>query len=225
MAGFLSFPYIISVLIAISVHEWAHGFAAYKLGDPTAKYEGRLTLNPISHLDPLGALLFLTVGFGWAKPVPINPTYFNHPKRDTAIVALAGPFSNLVLGVLAFLGLAFMTSDAGPSSMMGLLLSQGSGEPLQQFLFQLLATSLSVNLALMAFNLLPLAPLDGSKILGAFIPWRRHMEYELFMQRGPYILFALILIEAFTNIRIISGWVFGIVGFVLDLLHGVTGFL
>ena len=103
MFQFLTPTFIISVLIALSVHEWAHGFTAHRLGDPTAKVEGRLTLNPLAHLDPIGTAMFLIVGFGWGKPVPVDPRYFKHYKRDTSLVALAGPASNLVLALLAFL--------------------------------------------------------------------------------------------------------------------------
>ncbi|MFH1671122.1 MAG: site-2 protease family protein, partial [Patescibacteria group bacterium] len=91
MSPFVSPPFIIAILIAISVHEWGHGFVAYKLGDPTAQMDGRLSLNPLAHLDPIGTLMFLIIGFGWAKPVPIDPRYFKNHKRDTTLVALAGP--------------------------------------------------------------------------------------------------------------------------------------
>ena len=106
--GFLNPIFILSILIALTVHEWAHAFVANRLGDPTAREMGRLTLNPIVHLDPMGTILFLLVGFGWGKPVPVNERYFHHPKRDTALVAAAGPVSNLVLAFIAFIALSLL---------------------------------------------------------------------------------------------------------------------
>lgn len=215
---FLNPAYIFSVIVAISVHEWAHAITAHRLGDPTAEDHGRLTLNPIAHIDPLGALMFLVVGFGWAKPVPVNSHYFRHPKRDMAIVALAGPFSNLCLAFIAFAGLALLHAlpafsifdllDPSPDMPAGIRLAQ-----------QILGTSLFVNLALMAFNLFPIAPLDGSNILRLFIPWQHEHRYEDVMRMGPYILLFLLLFERMLPIPVLSGWVHGIMGAVL------TGFL
>jgi Zn-dependent protease len=202
--------FIISILIALSVHEWAHGFAADALGDPTARYEGRLTLNPLAHLDPIGTVLFLLVGFGWGKPVPINPRYFKHPKRDIALTALAGPFSNLILFIIAFLGL--MAVGMSSTGSVGI-----------QFLQQFFQASIGVNLSLMAFNLLPIAPLDGSKILGAFIPLRYEDAYEDFMQKGPWILLALLLAEQLFGFPFLAFWIHAISNSVLSMMIGVFG--
>lgn len=225
MSPFLSPPFIISILIALSVHEWAHAYAAWKLGDNTAKYEGRLTLNPMSHLDPLGTIMFLLVGFGWGKPVPVDPHYFKHPKRDNAIVALAGPLSNFVLAWIAFIGLLFLAKDEMSGSVMGLLTMKGNANPLAVALTQIFSTSLFINLALMAFNLLPIAPLDGSKILHAFIPYRHENSYMEFMQRGPMILLLLIIAERMLNIGILGAWVFGIIGPILASMIGIGSLL
>src|SRR4051794_28802693 len=103
MFPFLNPAYIIAILFALSFHEAAHAWMANKLGDSTAKIEGRLTLNPLAHLDPIGTLLFIAVGFGWGKPVPVNPYYFRNPKRDSALTALAGPVSNLILAAVSFI--------------------------------------------------------------------------------------------------------------------------
>jgi len=193
--------------LALSVHEWAHGIVAYRLGDPTAKLEGRLTLNPLAHLDPLGTVMFLLVHFGWGKPVPVNPRYFRHQKRDMALVALAGPASNLVL---AFIVVA-----------LGSLLPSLLFLPRPFFLlFQdILVSSLFLNLGLMAFNLLPIAPLDGSKVLHLFIPWRYDAKYEEFLRRGPYILLGLLIAERLLGIPLIVWWITAIIDPVLRVME------
>jgi Zn-dependent protease len=224
MTSFLNPTYIISILIAISVHEWAHAITAHRFGDPTAEREGRLTLNPLAHLDPIGALMFLFVGFGWAKPVPVNPAYFRHPKREMAIVALAGPFSNLILALIAFVGLALMLNTQSLS--FSELLSPGSGlSNGLAVLAQILGSSLFVNLGLMAFNLLPIAPLDGSNILRMFIPYRLEDRYEDFTRIGPMLLLGLIVVESFLPVRILSTWVFGISSGVLAAFEAVFGMM
>ncbi len=222
MIPFLRPTYIIAVLIAIAVHECAHAYAAYRLGDDTAKDAGRLTLNPLSHLDPMGALLFLVVGFGWAKPVPVNPARLGHPKRDNALVALAGPASNLLLAGIAFAGLLLLGISWGGSFD---LLSLRGASVVQTFLLQLCGGLLFVNLALMAFNLFPIAPLDGSKIVEGFVPYRHELAYERFMRHGPYILLGLLLFESFLPFPILSVWVFGISDAVLGVFEGVAGLL
>lgn len=221
--NFLNPPYIIAILIAISVHEWAHAFVANRLGDPTAEQQGRLTLNPIAHIDLLGALMFVMVGFGWAKPVPVNPLYFRHPNRDMALTAVAGPLSNLVLAIIAFV-LLFVISGQIPSSSYGLLSVPGQASALT-VLVMILRTSIFVNLALMAFNLLPLAPLDGSNILRMFIPRMQQDRYEDFVRIGPWILLGLIIFESFLPIQIISGWVYTIMNAVLQVFVAAASML
>ncbi len=201
---------ILAILVALTVHEWAHAFAAKRLGDDTAESMGRLTLNPIAHIDPLGAILFLLVGFGWAKPVPVDTRNFRHPVRDAAIVAVAGPLSNLVLAFIAaviavILGLETVTLSTG-----GMSAADAAWGVLTAFL----VASLQVNLALMAFNLLPIPPLDGSNILRLFIPWRLRDRYDELMRYGPWILLAVLLAESFLNIPIITAWV----GFILAIV-------
>lgn len=218
---FLHPTYIIAILVAIAIHEWAHAFSAHLLGDDTAKWEGRLTVNPLAHIDPLGALLFLTVGFGWAKPVPVNPLQLKHPKRDMAIIAVAGPVSNLVLAFVAYAGLVLMYG-AHPSSfgdvVTGLLGEQSVGEKMLELI---LLSSVMVNLGLMAFNLLPIPPLDGSNILRMFIPWQMEARYLEWMRRAPMILLAIIVLESFTSIRILSGFVSAMVSATLALFSAV----
>lgn len=215
---FLTPTFIISVLVALSVHEWAHGYAAYKLGDPTAKYEGRLTLNPISHLDPIGTLLFVLVGFGWGKPVPVNPQYFKNYKRDTALVALAGPASNLVLASIGFIVLLLIGKE---TTITGFAMVSDSSV-MVQFLTELMVDFLQINLVLMAFNLLPIAPLDGSKILRPFIPLQYDQQYENFMANGPKILLILIILSQLFHLPVFSLWINTIIAPVLLLFSVVS---
>jgi Zn-dependent protease len=167
-----------AVLVALTLHELAHGWTAWMLGDPTAKQRGRLTLNPLKHIDILGMLCMVLLRFGWAKPVPVDPRYFRHPRRDMAIVAAAGPAVNLVLGffgVLVFYLMAVLFPDAAFANALG------------EF-FAILAV-LSVGFAV--FNLIPLPPLDGSRIIGMVLPpkWNYFMyKYERYIQLGVIAL-------------------------------------
>ena len=165
-----------AVLVTLTVHEYCHAYAAYKLGDPTSKSIGRLTLNPIKHLDPIGALCMLIFHFGWAKPVPINPRYFKKPKRDFAIVALAGPLSNLIiafLSVLIYLSLNVLFIKTSHSDAFLRSVIQNAG--LFFYLFHF------INLGIAIFNLIPIPPLDGSRILNVILPEKTYfkiMKYE-----------------------------------------------
>lgn len=170
---------VIIVLMSITVHELSHGYAAYKLGDPTAKNQGRLTLNPIKHLDPIGALLLFVVGFGWAKPVPVNPYYFTCDRqKGMMLVSIAGPAANFILAFLCAILLHLLERFD--------LLSNLS------YYFFLRAIVLNVYLAI--FNLIPIPPLDGSKILAGFLPQATAYKFLSTMEQyGFLILFALIL--------------------------------
>lgn len=199
--------FIIAILIAVAVHEWAHAYAAHKLGDPTAKYDGRLTLNPLAHLDPLGTLLFVLVGFGWGKPVPVDPRYFKHAKRDGAIVAFAGPLSNIVLAFGAFgLGLVLGLGES-IMPMFGSIIIPSEQPLFLKFAGELISDLILINLVLMAFNLLPVAPLDGSKIIRLFLPYDLERQYMELMQYGPWILLALIIAGRVFGISILSVWI------------------
>ena len=166
----------LSALIALTVHEFSHGFAAYKLGDNTAKSYGRLTLNPIKHLDPFGAICLVFFRFGWAKPVPINPRNFKKPKRDFAISALAGPLSNLLLSFFtALLYVALVNAFSGKSFESELAYNLAVNLTLFIYIFH------AVNLGLAIFNLIPVPPLDGSRLLNVILPTRIYfkvMRYE-----------------------------------------------
>ena len=172
----LTFPV---VLISLVIHELAHGWVAKKLGDPTAKYMGRLTLNPLPHLDPIGTVSMLLFGIGWAKPVPIDPRYFKNPKKGMALVGLAGPVSNLILAFIAAIlnRITVVGINAvvmSPSPNMGLFNVLLIFEWLF-FLFEFMNISLAV------FNLIPIPPFDGSRIFYAFLPDKYYfgvMRYE-----------------------------------------------
>ena len=190
------------VLIALTFHECAHGFMAYKLGDPTAKRMGRLSLNPIKHLDPIGTICMLIAHFGWARPVPIDTLNFKHPKRDLALSALAGPLANILLGffgcflyVLTLHLLPTYTSDFSSEFTLNLALL------LVKFVFYF--GWLNISLAL--FNLLPIPPLDGSKILYAFLPPKAN-NWCRFREREIAIVFMVILI---VDSRFLGGYITG----------------
>lgn len=180
------------VLLAVTVHELAHGWVAYKLGDPTAKYAGRLTLNPISHLDVAGTLVFfITQTIGWAKPVPVNPMYFKRPRKDMIWVALAGPASNIILAVLCALLYRLVLSLLGDgTSFIGSLIMEMRS--VVQPLVIMAMVGVQINLGLAFFNLLPVPPLDGSKILEGLIPASWVYNYRKIERFGFLILLALI---------------------------------
>ena len=184
------------ILFALTVHEYAHGMVAYRLGDPTAKQAGRLTLNPLSHLDPMGTVMLFVIGLGWAKPVPVDPRYFANPKRDMLWVALAGPAANMGLALLSGLIIRFLTSD--PSAFLS-----GALGPM---LISMMVRSLQINLMLAVFNLLPVPPLDGSKIMYSLLPPQyAHWNYNL-ERYGPMVLFGLVMMGMFTGFSIL--WLF-----------------
>ena len=167
------------VFFCTPIHELSHAYAAYKLGDTTAKNDGRLTFNPLKHIDPIGMIMILVFGFGYAKPVPVNMNRLKNPKRDMAIVGIAGPLSNLVLAfVLNFIAYAIM------------FFSGCSSKP-TEIIYDFFAYGAYINIALAAFNLLPIPPLDGSKILAGLLPdkaYYKYMQYERYAMIGLIIL-------------------------------------
>jgi Zn-dependent protease len=199
------------ILFALTVHELAHGYVAYRLGDPTAKNAGRLTLNPISHLDPIGTLMLFIVHFGWAKPVPVDPRYFANPKRDMLWVALAGPGSNIALAFLCGLIIRFMNTN--PYYFQASFLGEAFAA--------MMVLSLQINLALAIFNLLPIPPLDGSKVLyGLLPPQYEHLAYNL-ERYGPGVLFALVMFGMLTGVSIFWGFIGPFVRFFSTLFAGL----
>ena len=180
--------FVLSAVIAISCHEYAHGFAAYKLGDPTAKVQGRLTLNPVAHFEPIGLVMFVLVGFGFARPVPINPYNFKDYKKGMLITSFAGVIANLILAVIGF-GLMI---GAGYFYMS--TISANNGWTYFHFFFFKFATYLTLlNAVLIAFNLLPIYPLDGFRVVETLTP--PNNRFVEFMRRyGAYILIGIVVI-------------------------------
>ncbi len=177
---------VVPVLMAVTFHEAAHGFVANWLGDPTAKLAGRLTLNPINHLDVLGTLVFLvTRMIGWAKPVPVDPRYFRNPVRGMMYVALAGPAMNFLLAVLFSL-LVHLIQHFGAGVVAGTLAYR-----ILEPLLYMCAAGVTVNLALGVFNMLPVPPLDGSNVLAAFLPPDLAIRYQAFGRWGFLLLIVL----------------------------------
>lgn len=175
------------VLIAITFHEFAHGYAAYKLGDDTAKNQGRLSLNPLAHLDPIGTLMLLVAGFGWGKPVEVNPRNYTRKismEKGEAIVSLAGPLMNFVLAIIFTLIYCAIYKFASTS----FLVSTIGG-----IITLLISTTISINIGLGVFNLIPLPPLDGSKIIMPFLPYKAK-EFFVNNEQIFYIVFVLLWI-------------------------------
>jgi Zn-dependent protease len=171
---------LLSVLLCLTVHETCHGLAAYALGDPTAKSQHRLSLNPLRHIDWFGLAMLAFAGFGWAKPVQVNPNYFKKPKLGMAITALAGPLSNMVLALLLLLATKLLFNSGVQS----------------YWLLRFLLRSAMLSIGLGIFNLIPIPPLDGSKVLFAVLPDRQYdllMRYERY---GMLLLFALVMMGA-----------------------------
>ena len=177
----------VAVLIALTVHEFAHAYVSTKQGDPTAAYLGRLTLNPMRHIDPLGALAMLLFGIGWAKPVPIDPRYYKHPKRGMAITSIAGPISNLLLAFfscLLFLITARLYNSTAHSPSAG-----GFSLSLLYHLAVFLNIFHLLNISFAIFNLLPITPLDGSRLLYLVLPPR---PYNWLVRHERYIYFGVL---------------------------------
>ncbi len=178
---------IVAVFLCITVHEVCHGFAARLLGDPTAERAHRLSFNPIRHIDPMGLLMMVLVGFGWAKPVPVNPGYFKDPKSGMAITAFAGPLSNFVLAFVAAFGWqAAQAVQSASGSTAGLRL-----------LINLLSMIITLSIGLGLFNLIPIPPLDGAKILGALLPENLYFKLMQYERYGMFLLFALLFFGVF----------------------------
>ena len=176
------------IFLSLSLHETAHGYVASKLGDPTAKNLGRLTLNPVKHLDPIGFICMLLMGFGWAKPVPINTRYFKKPRRDMALSAIAGPISNILLAVIFAITLRlfyFVLPYIIPSAPTEMLLNVLSYTAI--FLYY----GITLNISLAVFNLLPVPPLDGSRFFYVFLPPKYYfgvMKYENYISIAVMVL-------------------------------------
>jgi Zn-dependent protease len=185
----LALAWIAAIFSVLTLHEFSHALMAKFRGDRTAEREGRLTLNPVAHIDPTGLILLLLFGFGWAKPVPYNPYNLKDPKWDSVKIALAGPGSNLVLAIIG--GLAFRFLVVG-----------GMIAPLNLLSIFIFLTII-LNLFLMLFNLIPIHPLDGSKLFFALFDKPQYAQFRNFVAiRGPQIILVAVLVSAFTSINI-----------------------
>ncbi len=180
------------IMLSLSLHETAHGYVAYKLGDGTAKAFGRLTLNPAKHLDLIGTLFMFLFGFGWAKPVPVNTRNLRHPKRDMALVSLAGPLSNLLLALVFALVYIAMWRFFPNEAMEGLELREASAAGIATVMCYL---GLIINVGYAVFNLIPIPPLDGSNILIGILPQRIAFKYVGIRHYTRYIYLAVIVIS------------------------------
>jgi len=167
---------IIAILIAVTFHEFAHAWMADRLGDPTPRLRGRLSLNPIVHLDLLGSLLLLVAGFGWAKPVEVNPRNFTNWRKGMMLVAVAGPLANVTLAFL--IGLLFQLHLVDGATLLG----------------QVALVAVYFNVVLAVFNLIPVPPLDGSRILSGLLPPAQALAYDRLAPYGPFVLLVLIML-------------------------------
>ena len=174
---------LLAVLMAVTFHETAHGYIAYRLGDPTAKNQGRLTLNPIAHLDPIGALMMFVFGFGWAKPVPVNPFYFEGDRtKGMMLVSVAGPLTNLIISFAAYF-----------------IYVAGSGFAAIPFLSIFLSTTVTLNIYLAVFNLIPIPPLDGSKILAGLLPKATAYKFLNTVEQYGFLILMLLIFFNITD--------------------------
>lgn len=197
-----------ALLAALTIHEYSHARAAVAMGDPTPKFLGRVTLNPIPHIDPIGMLMLFVAGFGWAKPVPINPRNFRDGRKGTLIVSLAGAGANVALGFVAW----FLLMLLGELNLIGMVW--------QKTLWQLYR----YNLMFAVFNLIPVPPLDGSKVLISLLPGHLAYQYQKIEPYGNYILIALVLIPGLLSTivtpfyRLIEFVIRGLTGLILGIL-------
>lgn len=199
----------IVLLTAIPIHEAAHAYVADKMGDPTGRYMGRLTLNPMAHFDLVGSIAMLAAGIGWAKPVPINPRNFREPKKGMAISAAAGPISNLIVAAISLSAakiLMYVSYQAGVNTVLSTLFT----------IFNLMC---SINISLAIFNLIPIPPFDGSRIFNYFLPdkfYFKVMEYEQYIVIGLLIILFTGVLDV--PLAILSNLIFG-------ALDKLTGFI
>jgi Zn-dependent protease len=191
------------LLFAITIHEYAHGRAALWLGDPTAKNMGRLTLNPLPHIDPFGAICLFLFNFGWAKPVPVNPRYFKNIRKDIILMSLAGPLANISLALLAgiLIRYFFFPWDIYRLALIYLLF---------------------MNIGLGLFNLVPIPPLDGSHVLENLLPLRAAQKYREFGRYGAIIILGIVMLDNFAHTGILSRVLIGPMKYLAHLFSGIN---
>ncbi len=208
----------VPLLLSLTVHEWAHAWTAWRLGDDTARLMGRVSLNPLDHIDPVGTLLLplLGVPFGWAKPVPINPVRFRTRMSmsiGVMLTAAAGPAANLILAAASCTLLVAFAKFAHPG------LENGFDRDTYAVVYQLLQFTVMINIVLACFNLLPIPPLDGSRIVDAFVPASVRPLWNQFSAIGPLVLLAIILLPSLLGV---SMWSSLLRGVMMSLQH-ITG--
>ena len=204
-------PYVIVVLlIAFTVHEFAHAYVAYKFGDPTAKNQGRLTLNPKEHLDPVGTILLLIFGFGWARPVPVNRYHFKNPRLAGVLVSVAGPLSNLLIAIIGYF-------------IFFLMLSLGATGGWTEYAFTFINVLVHINILLFVFNLLPIPPLDGYRIIEDLVPSGVRAKMTQYEQYGTLIFLILVItpLSQYTISPIFSTFIPGIKNFLSQIFYSL----
>lgn len=200
-----------AVLIAISMHEFAHGYVSYKLGDPTPKQSGRLSLNPFRHLDLVGTLCLMFFHFGWAKPVRVNPYYYKNRKKGMLMVALGGPFMNFIISFVSLFIMGIIIKVTG-----------GYAGDIAVFIFNLLSYIVIINLGLGVFNLIPVPPLDGSKVVGAVLPEDKYFKYMQYERYGYIILLVLLGVGLISGpLSVVTGAIYDGMWTVVSLVLGL----
>ncbi len=201
--------FALAILAAITIHEFAHAYAADQLGDPTPRSLGRLTLNPLAHLDPFGTLMLFIVGFGWGKPVPFDPYNLKNPRKDSAIISLAGPLSNIIFATLAAVLLRVISSPFSPL----------------HFIAGFCELLVIINVSLAVFNLFPMHPLDGGKILVALLPPKDAQEADTFMHRYGTFILLFMLLPVWNGVSPLSQILHPITKIILNLLLPRVSFI
>lgn len=219
-SGFLRLTVLVafSLVLAITVHEFSHALVATGLGDNTAKSQGRLSLNPQKHLDPAGAVMFLVAGFGWGKPVPVNDRRLSYGQTGMALVAAAGPLSNLVVAFLLALPIKLGLLDYSGLALnrAAHVMTGGAWDALAD----IIGMAILFNILLAVFNLIPLSPLDGSKVLAGLLPASQAQAYARLQRQGPVILIGLIMIDYLLGLGILWGIIGPVVRFLTSLAIG-----
>ena len=190
------------IIIAMVLHEWAHARVAYALGDYTPKLMGRLTLNPVAHIDPIGLILLFIAHFGWAKPVQVNPYNFSNPKRDDILVSLAGPAANFVVAFVTLVTMAIISA---------------AGFPMSEGMYMVLSSIMLININFGIFNLLPIPPLDGSHVLRQLLPDELAQKYDELQQYNMIILIIILMTPVVSWVLVPARMI------ILDIFYGIVG--